>query len=567
MRRKLTFVVALFLSGACLAACALAESPVFVPGAGTTAAKPWSNQPFLNDPDEFQFAIIADIHGGNRRGVFERAIGKINIMRPEFVLSVGDLINGYTDDPAQVDREHDFFLNQIAPLDMRFFFVPGNHDLTNEMMTGKWEERYGRSYYHFVYRDVLFLCLNSEDPRQTHMSDEQVAFVAETLAANASVRWTFVFLHKPLWEYNATGWEKIEEMLVDRPHTVLAGHHHSYIKYERHGRSYIRLATTGGGSDMAGWQVGKFDHITWVTMTDTGPVIANLDLEGILDEDLVTEELAAIIGSLHAGKWVAPGEIVVDDAAFRRATGVLEVSNPYPHTIGIHGGALENETLAIAPGEFAFDLAPGDSRTVPVVIETHEPLAPGQVAPPQINIVAELRLPDRPPITIGRVVELDVRGGWQGRQMVANGRFALGRSRWSLWANDGASLAVRSGRLEANVGSVPELWSVGAVQTIGTVKAGVDYRLTLRAHDLSGSGEATIQIKRGNDYTASLIIDGAPATDIAIPLTADDTAHAISFRLDADTDLTDAELVVFFGRAHQPRIDDISLREALAPGP
>ena len=30
-------------------------------------------------------------------------------------------------------------------------------------MNAAWAEELGRSYYHFVYRDVLFLVLNSED--------------------------------------------------------------------------------------------------------------------------------------------------------------------------------------------------------------------------------------------------------------------------------------------------------------------------------------------------------------------------------------------------------------------
>jgi hypothetical protein len=49
--------------------------------------KPWTGKPILDDPDDFQFVIIADIHGGNRPGIFEKAVEKINLMNPEFVLS------------------------------------------------------------------------------------------------------------------------------------------------------------------------------------------------------------------------------------------------------------------------------------------------------------------------------------------------------------------------------------------------------------------------------------------------------------------------------------------------
>ncbi len=110
--------------------------------------KPWTGKPIVNDPDNFQFVIISDLHGGNRPGIFEKAVEKINLMDPEFVLYVGDLIEGSTDEYV-VDKQWKAFEKLIAPLGMRFFFVPGNHDISNNMMTGKWEDRFGRSYYHF----------------------------------------------------------------------------------------------------------------------------------------------------------------------------------------------------------------------------------------------------------------------------------------------------------------------------------------------------------------------------------------------------------------------------------
>lgn len=170
------------------------------------------------------------------------------------------------------------------------FRVPGNHDLSNDAMTRIWHEDLGRTYYHFIYRDVLFLCLNSEDPPQTdkspHFSDEQIAWLARALKHNDDVRWTFVFLHKPAWETRKNnGWSRIEPLLKDRPHTVFAGHNHTYLKTRRGDNDYYKLATTGASSNLAGPEQGKFDHITWVTMTNTGPITANLLLDGIRDDN------------------------------------------------------------------------------------------------------------------------------------------------------------------------------------------------------------------------------------------------------------------------------------------
>ena len=59
-----------------------------------TEKKPWTDKDFLNNPKDFQFAIVADRTGGPRAGVFPKAVSKLNELRPEFVITVGDLIQG-----------------------------------------------------------------------------------------------------------------------------------------------------------------------------------------------------------------------------------------------------------------------------------------------------------------------------------------------------------------------------------------------------------------------------------------------------------------------------------------
>ena len=61
-------------------------------------AHPYSHLRVNNNPDNFQFAIVTDRTGGHRAGVFEDAIRKLNLLQPEFVVRVGDLIEGYTKD-------------------------------------------------------------------------------------------------------------------------------------------------------------------------------------------------------------------------------------------------------------------------------------------------------------------------------------------------------------------------------------------------------------------------------------------------------------------------------------
>jgi serine/threonine-protein phosphatase CPPED1 len=174
---------------------------------------------------------------------------------------------------------------------MPFFYVAGNHDLSNVVMEKEWKERFGRRWYHFVYHNVLFLMLNSDDPAKGGgtVGKEQLAYIARVLAENPNARWTVVAMHKPLWDQTnlpTNGWLEVEKVLTGRPYTVFVGHEHEYRKFVRHGQNYYQLATTGGISRMRGLRYGEFDHIVWVTMKKSGPVLANLMLDGIFPEDM-----------------------------------------------------------------------------------------------------------------------------------------------------------------------------------------------------------------------------------------------------------------------------------------
>jgi hypothetical protein len=177
---------------------------------------------------------------------------------------------------------------------MPFFYVPGNHDMANAFESDYWKDKFGRRYYHFVFKDVLFLFLNSDEPfekRDTppQIGADQLKYIEKTLEENRAVRWTVVCLHKPIWalaNVEKTGWLDVEKLLAGRSYTVFAGHVHRYQKFVRNGMNYYQLATTGGGSKMRGVRYGEFDHIVWITMKKSGPVLANILLDGILPEDL-----------------------------------------------------------------------------------------------------------------------------------------------------------------------------------------------------------------------------------------------------------------------------------------
>ena len=148
---------------------------------------PVSSKPFNNSEQTFRFAIVSDRTGGMRGGVFKEAIGKLNILQPEFVLSVGDLIDGYTEDPEVWNAQWDEFDGMINNLEMPFYYVAGNHDTSNELLTNVWQARHGRDYYHFKYKDVLFLALNTDEIKNGGISKDQIQYFQKVLAKNNDV--------------------------------------------------------------------------------------------------------------------------------------------------------------------------------------------------------------------------------------------------------------------------------------------------------------------------------------------------------------------------------------------
>ena len=390
---------------------------------------PWTHLDFRNDPERFQFLVVSDRTGGHRPGVFPEALAKARLLQPEFIMSVGDLIEGYTEDVAEIQRQWEEFEGFFAGLEIPFFHVAGNHDVSNPVMARIWEERFGRPYYHFVYRNVLFLCLNSEDGARATIGDGQVAYFRKVMEENDGARWTLVFLHRPLWAERgeiAPGWLAMEDLLAGRDYTVFAGHYHTYTKHLRRGRRYIVLATTGGVSDLGGPDRGEFDHVAWITMTERGPVLANLMLDGVWDEDVFTtvtarlmEQLTGLAATPHL---VEPGGAPACRAGFRlindedmpmtaRFRSLPHPLRPLPWT----------EDAVVPPNSVADFAVPLDAApaaigpaTPPLVVAVTTGYEPGDHRPLAVEsrfrlAVAGLReIPARPP---GLAVDGDL-GDW-----------------------------------------------------------------------------------------------------------------------------------------------------------
>ena len=338
-----------------------------------TSLKPWTNLDFYNDPYNFQFALVSDNTGGSRPGIFEKGVEKLNMMMPEFVLSVGDLIQGYTQDTALIREQWDDFNHKVEKLHVPFFYLPGNHDITNLVMQKEWEKRYGRRYYYFTYKDVLFIILDSNDADDYNLTENQTDFVLDALKSNENARWTFVLMHHPIWKYDTGGrFESIEEALKDRNHTVIAGHEHTYQYIERNETNYYVLGTTGAGSALRGNRFGEFDHIVWVTMTDNGPVMANLKLDGILSHDIANEKTHKMADDMLENTRFRYLVLTNQGEHFTDGTAYLYFNNTAEVALNIDLSFYHHHEVDISPSQKKVTLNPGEDTVMEIGLTPHK---------------------------------------------------------------------------------------------------------------------------------------------------------------------------------------------------
>jgi hypothetical protein len=328
----------------------------------TGKALPWSTRPFENNPRNFQFAVVSDRTGGHREGVFEKALEKLNLLHPEFVMSVGDFIEGYTKDRTQLDKEWAEWDGFMKNLNMRFFALPGNHDISNGVMRNLWLERYGRAYYHYVYKDVLFIAMDTNDDQGVIIDQAQVDYVKKALSDNPNVRWTMLFMHHPVWNYKAfNGFGEIEAALQNRKYTVFAGHNHGYLKAVRNNRNYYILATTGGGSRLRGPRFQEFDQVSWITMTDNGPEMINLAMSGLINDDVVDEKNLAKSKAILNAVNFQQQLLQIDD---KKGLANLTINNTGNDTLHFEGKLFHHHQLMPDNGKFMLNILPNTSQTL-----------------------------------------------------------------------------------------------------------------------------------------------------------------------------------------------------------
>lgn len=358
--------------------------------------QPWTHLNFQHDGDTVQFAVVADNAGGPRWGRFAEAMDKLNLLYPDFVMSVGDFVEGYEDTEAALHRQWDAFEADLSRLHAPFFFVPGNHDNGKPLWDRVYRERIGPTHYSFVYKDVLFLilCTNDGPDNGTGISAAQAEYAARVLEAHRDVRWTFIFQHKPLWNYpDDSGWSQIAPLIEGRRCTLFAGHTHTNETHHDDTSSFVTLGVTGGGSALRGVDYGEFDQIAWVTFDGEAPSIAILEIDGIHPADVVTPEKAGALSAFREGTAVTAAPIAINAVALTEGATALTVKNPAQTPLRFKALIETQAGVRAEPSTVEGVIPPGEALIRDIRVTADRALPIGQVQPVMAHWTAHYDAP------------------------------------------------------------------------------------------------------------------------------------------------------------------------------
>jgi predicted phosphohydrolase len=85
--------------------------------------------------------VLGDRTGGHIEGIYGEVIDKSLSEDTDFYITVGDQIEGYTDDAKAVQEEWDEYFTIVDEIPTDLYLLAGNHDIWDEQSENIWFER------------------------------------------------------------------------------------------------------------------------------------------------------------------------------------------------------------------------------------------------------------------------------------------------------------------------------------------------------------------------------------------------------------------------------------------
>ena len=348
---------------------------------------PWTSEPKIAG-DSYRFVIIGDLTGGEEPGIFKQAVERINDLDPDFVVSVGDLIDGYTIDTSLINSEWQSFQNTLQKLNAPFFYVPGNHDVANPVLMSTWQKKFGESYYTFKVGKYLFVVLNTWEPGVSGISEEQTSEIKRAIENESKETPLFVFTHDPFWLIsNQPGIQELNSIFSQRNTTFFCGHEHRYLHKIVNGQKHYMLAGVAtGGPGMRGPELGEFHNLMFVSVRGDDFKIANIELEGLLSPSVVNDVTEKQVEILLAGKWAKITPTVVKSEQEKEYSSTLQIKNSGDFPLEITGGFSPVNGFSFFPSEIGLNIPAGEGKQIPIKMSAQKSVEVEQIPIPELNL-------------------------------------------------------------------------------------------------------------------------------------------------------------------------------------
>ncbi len=286
------------------------------------------------DNQDFRFVIVGDRHSGAVDNIFEEIIDEVSLFDPDFVINVGDMIEGYSEDSTTILNQWDTILAIVGRLPCKFCFVPGNHDLQNENDRLIFKRKTGfNRYYSFDYRNSHFIVL---DNTMTYwaipqdMDKEQLDWFKKDLEKNKNKDNIFVFYHIPTYLYalrDGTQDSLVATFEKYNVSAVFTGHHHQYSYLNQNNIEYINVGSSGGIMDTDDFARGHFYQYLFVSVRGTKYDIAVIKKGNTFLRNVVTAEDINLIERADREAVDIPACIVRDESKKTSQTINLAINN------------------------------------------------------------------------------------------------------------------------------------------------------------------------------------------------------------------------------------------------